>query len=49
MIRKFSFWQSERRECFDANAAFTITDDILNFYLQEFEEPVNEGEVIIEQ
>ncbi|MFJ2028530.1 AAA family ATPase [Streptosporangium sp. NPDC087985] len=33
-----------RSERFDANAAFTITDEILSSYLNGFEEPVGEGE-----
>jgi len=39
----------ERSERFDANAAFTITDDILEAYLDGFEEPLDEGEIVIEQ
>lgn len=37
-----------RSERFDANAAFTITDEILNRYLSGFEEPCNEGELVIQ-
>ncbi len=37
----------ERRERFDANAAFPITDDILTSYLAGFEEPSGEGEEVI--
>jgi len=39
----------KRSERFDANAAFTITDDILEMYLDGFEEPLDEGEIVIEQ
>lgn len=39
----------KRSERFDANAAFPITDDILTAYLHGFEEPLNEGEIVIEQ
>ena len=33
----------------DANAAFEITGDILNGYLQDFEAPQGEGELVIDQ
>ncbi len=33
---------------FDANAAFPITDDILEAFLSDFEEPHGEGETVIE-
>jgi hypothetical protein len=33
---------------FDANAAFPITEDILNTFLNGFEEPVGEGEIVLE-
>ena len=33
----------------DANAAFEITDTILNGYLQDFEAPRGEGELVIDQ
>jgi len=39
----------KRSERFDANAAFPITNDILNAYLHGFEEPLDEGETVIEQ
>ena len=38
-----------RSERFDANAAFTITDETLSRFLNGFEEPSNEGELVIEQ
>ena len=38
-----------RSQRFDANAAFTITDEILNSYLDGFEVPSGEGEVVIEE
>ena len=34
---------------FDANAAFPITDDILSFYLNAFEEPSGEDEIVVTQ
>ncbi|WP_150272742.1 AAA family ATPase [Paenibacillus tepidiphilus] len=37
-----------RSERFDANAAFTITEELLTTFLQGFEEPRDEGEVVIE-
>lgn len=37
----------ERRQRFDANAAFPITDHILASYLAGFEEPTGEGEEVI--
>jgi hypothetical protein len=36
-----------RSQRFDANAAFPITDDILNAYVSGFEEPNGEGEEVI--
>ncbi|SFA90024.1 MULTISPECIES: ATP-binding protein [unclassified Bacillus (in: firmicutes)] len=38
-----------RSKRFDANAAFTITDEILTSFLNGFEVPVGEGEILIEQ
>lgn len=37
----------ERRQRFDADAAFPITDDMLRSYLGAFEEPSGEGEEVI--
>lgn len=37
-----------RSQRFDANAAFTITEEILSSFLQGFEVPAGEGEIIIE-
>ncbi|WP_144475788.1 ATP-binding protein [Cytobacillus oceanisediminis] len=37
-----------RSQRFDANAAFTITEQILTDYLSGFEIPVGEGEIVIE-
>ncbi|CAM3604767.1 ATP-binding protein [Paenibacillus lactis] len=37
-----------RSQRFDANAAFTITDEILTTFLNGFEEPKNEGEIVLE-
>jgi len=37
-----------RSQRFDANAAFTITEEILTSYLNGFEAPIGEGEIIIE-
>jgi tRNA uridine 5-carbamoylmethylation protein Kti12 len=37
-----------RSQRFDANAAFTITEEILSTFLNGFEEPRNEGEIVIE-
>ncbi|RUT28029.1 ATP-binding protein [Paenibacillus zeisoli] len=37
-----------RSQRFDANAAFTITEEILNSFLNGFEEPSGEGEFVIE-
>jgi predicted kinase len=37
-----------RSQRFDANAAFTITEQILTDYLSGFEVPVGEGEIVIE-
>lgn len=37
-----------RSQRFDANAAFTITEEILSSYLKGFEVPSGEGEIIIE-
>jgi predicted kinase len=36
-----------RSSRFDANASFPITDEILDQYYTGFQEPVNEGEIII--
>lgn len=36
-----------RNQRFDANAAFTITEEILTTFLNGFEEPRNEGEIVI--
>ncbi|MOA29786.1 hypothetical protein D3C78_1508240 [compost metagenome] len=37
-----------RSQRFDANAAFTITEEILSSFLEGFEIPSGEGEIIIE-
>lgn len=37
-----------RNQRFDANAAFTITEETLTTFLNGFEEPRDEGEIIIE-
>lgn len=37
-----------RSERFDANAAFPITEEILSSFLEGFEEPEGEGEIVIE-
>jgi predicted kinase len=37
-----------RSQRFDANAAFPITEKILTFYLNGFEVPTGEGEIVIE-
>jgi len=37
-----------RSKRFDANAAFTITDEIFNVYFNGFQEPKGEGEIVIE-
>ncbi|WP_088044702.1 ATP-binding protein [Bacillus sp. EAC] len=37
-----------RSQRFDANAAFTITEEILTSYLNGFEAPTGEGEIVIE-
>lgn len=37
-----------RSQRFDANAAFTITDEILNSFLNGFEVPSGEGEIVLE-
>ncbi|SEU09831.1 ATP-binding protein [Paenibacillus sp. NFR01] len=37
-----------RSERFDANAAFTITEEMLTAFIQGFEEPRGEGEIVIE-
>ncbi len=37
-----------RSQRFDANAAFTITEEILTTFLNGFEEPRDEGEIVIE-
>ncbi|GGH19909.1 hypothetical protein GCM10008013_16920 [Paenibacillus segetis] len=37
-----------RSQRFDANAAFTITEEILSSFLKGFETPSGEGEIIIE-
>ena len=38
----------ERRSRFDANAAFPISDDLLTNYLESFQQPCGEGEVVFE-
>lgn len=38
-----------RSERFDANAAFTITEQLLTSFLNGFEAPSGEGEIVIEQ
>ena len=37
-----------RSKRFDANAAFTITEEILSSFLNGFEVPLDEGEIVIE-
>ena len=37
----------ERNSRFDANAAFPITDELLDKYLDSFEEPQGEGEELV--
>lgn len=37
-----------RSERFDANAAFPITEELLTRFISGFEEPIDEGEVIID-
>lgn len=37
-----------RSQRFDANAAFTITEELLTTFLNGFEEPQDEGEIVIE-
>lgn len=37
-----------RSQRFDANAAFTITEELLTTFLNGFDEPMNEGEIVIE-
>ncbi|MDQ0193593.1 putative kinase [Paenibacillus wynnii] len=37
-----------RSQRFDANAAFTITEELLTTFLNGFEEPSDEGEIVIE-
>lgn len=44
-LRKRLLLRSER---FDANASFKITEELLTSYLNGFEEPQNEGEIVIE-
>lgn len=39
----------QRRSRFDADAAFPITEDILQRFLAGFEEPLGEDEIVIEQ
>ncbi len=39
---------AERNNRFDANAAFPISESILTSYLNGFEAPSNEGEIVIE-
>jgi len=34
---------------FDANAAFPITDELLDKYLDSFEEPQGEGEELVQR
>jgi predicted kinase len=36
-----------RRSRFDANAAFPITDELLDHFLKVFEEPSGEGEIVV--
>jgi len=38
-----------RSQRFDANAAFTITEEILSSFLKGFEVPSGEGEIVIEE
>jgi predicted kinase len=38
---------SIRAERFDANAAFPITDDVLDRFLRSFEPPDGEGEIVV--
>lgn len=38
----------ERNSRFDANAAFPITDELLDKYLDSFEEPQGEGEELVQ-
>ncbi|MWC27575.1 AAA family ATPase [Paenibacillus sp. MMS18-CY102] len=38
-----------RSERFDANAAFPITEEILSSYLSGFEQPIGEGEIVIDE
>lgn len=40
---------AQRRSRFDANAAFPITEATLQRFLSGFEEPIGEGEIVIEQ
>lgn len=37
-----------RSQRFDANAAFPITEEMLTFFLNGFEVPTDEGEIVIE-
>ncbi|PAE31571.1 AAA family ATPase [Bacillus sp. 7884-1] len=37
-----------RSQRFDANAAFTITEEIITSFLRGFEAPIGEGEIVIE-
>ncbi|QHW34850.1 ATP-binding protein [Paenibacillus rhizovicinus] len=37
-----------RSQRFDANAAFTITEELLTTFLNGFEEPTDEGEIVID-
>lgn len=58
VVIDFSFWQRAKRngykkliegsQRFDANAAFPITEDILATFLNGFEVPLDEGEIVIE-
>lgn len=38
-----------RSQRFDSNAAFTITEEILSSFLEGFEAPCGEGEIVIEE
>ena len=37
-----------RSKMFDANAAFTITDELLNSFIYNFEAPSGEGEIVVD-
>lgn len=38
---------AQRSDRFDANAAFPVTDDLLDRFLSSFEEPADEGEMVV--